>query len=92
MGKVFVGDIKTKIRLDAGIDISAATKLEIHYTKPDAVTGKWTAVLEDTDYAYYLTAVDDLDMNGVWEVQLYVEFEDWKGHGEIATFTVYETL
>lgn len=26
------------------------------------------------------------------DVQLYVEFYDWKGHGEIAAFTVYETL
>jgi len=92
MAKVFVGDTNTKIRLDAGLDISSAAKLEIHYKKPSGTTGKWIGVLEDTDYAYYLTKAADLSENGVWEVQLYIEIGSWKGYGEIATFSVYEHI
>jgi len=92
MARVFVGDTNTKIRLDAGQDISAATKIEIHYKKPDSSKGIWAAGIEGTDYGYYLTKSDDLNMNGMWEVQLYVEIGDWKGHGEIASFLVFENL
>lgn len=92
MAKVYVGDISTKIRLDAGVDITEATVLEIHYTKPDGTKGVWTALPEDSNYGYYLTVDGDLDENGVWEVQLYVELGGWKGHGEITSFSVFETL
>ena len=92
MAKVYVGDTNTKIRLNAGIDISAASVLKIHYKKPDETTGEWTAVLEGTNYAYYLTLADTLDMNGTWSVQLYIEVGDWKGHGELTTFVVYDTI
>lgn len=92
MARVFVGDINTKIKLDVGTDISSALKIEIHYKKPNGDIGKWSAVLEGTDYIYYLTKSDDLDENGVWEVQAYIEFSTWKGHGEITSFSVYEAL
>lgn len=92
MAKVHVGDKLTKIRLNAGMDISAAEVIEIHYEKPDGTTGEWTAVLEGTNYAYYYTLATTLDMNGTWSVQLYVEIGSMKGHGETASFVVYDTL
>lgn len=92
MSRVFKDDIGTKIRLNADVDISDATKLEIHYKKPSGTTGIWTALPEDTYYGYYITTSGDLDENGVWDLQLYVEVGPWKGHGEVDTFTVYEFL
>jgi hypothetical protein len=92
MARIHVGDKFVKIRLNAGMDISAATTIEIHYKKPDGTTGEWTATLEGTNYAYYYTLADTLDMNGTWTIQLYVEVGSVKAHGKAASFVVYDTL
>jgi len=92
MSRVFKGDIGTKIKLNSGQDISSASKIQIRFKKPGGTKGVWAAVLEGTQYGYYILKSGDMDENGVWEVQLYVEIDNWKGYGEIATFTAYETL
>lgn len=92
LNKVYKNDIGTKIRLNAGSVISAATLIQIKYKKPNGDIGTWTAVLEGTDYGYYITTTNDLDQTGKWEVQLYVVLPSWQGHGEIATLQVYKRL
>ena len=98
MSKIYKNDIGTKIKLDAGCDISAtgiaATVWKIIYSKPGAtrVEGEWTAVPEGTNYAYYITLANDLDVVGNWQIQLYIESPTWKGYGEIVNFTVYDNL
>lgn len=95
VSKVHVGDIGTKLRLDAGESIAAATLLRIYYKKPSGDTGYWTATLEGTDYATYTTvdnSDDDLDEDGNWELQLYIESPDWTGFGEAARFHVYKRV
>jgi len=92
MARIFQNDIGTKVRLDAGTNISAATSLKIKYKKPDGTTGLWTATLDGTNYAYYYTIMGDLDQTGRWEVQLYVVSPGWTGYGEITTFEVIGPL
>ena len=92
MSKIYEGDIGTKIRLNAGSDITSETTCNINYIKPDGTTGQWTAEVEDTNYAYHTTIKDDLDVVGVWQVQLYVVLTSWTGHGEIASFQVHKPL
>jgi hypothetical protein len=95
LNKVFVGDVGTKIRLDAGQDISSASLIQLKYKKPSGETGTWTGTLEGTDYAYYITQAasePDLDENGRWQIQLYVELPTWQGHGEISYFHVYNRV
>jgi len=95
ISKVYIGDIGTKIRLDAGESIADATLLRIYYKKPSGATGYWTATLEGTRYATYTTLLssdDDLDESGNWEVQLYVESPDWTGYGEVSSFHTYKRL
>ena len=96
--KVYKNDIGTKIKLDAGCDISAtgigATVWKILYDKPGAsrVKGEWIAIPEGTNYAYYITLADDLDVAGKWHIQLYIETPTWKGYGHKISFEVYDNL
>jgi len=92
MVEVFQGDVGTKIILNAGQDISTATKLKIRYRKPNKVIGEWDAVLEGTDSVYYITQPGDLDVSGAWIIQLYVELPTWKGSGSIVRFGVIEKI
>jgi hypothetical protein len=92
LDKVYAGDVGTKIRLDSGSNISAATTLKIKYKKPDGSTGEWTAVLEGTTQAYYITQVNDLDQRGKWELQLFVVLPTWTGHGETCELQIYRRL
>ena len=92
--KVYKNDIGTKIKLDAGCDISAATVWKILYSKPGTtrIKGEWIATPEGTNYAYYITLAGDLDAVGKWHIQLYIESPNWKGYGEMVSFEVYDNL
>ena len=88
-----VGDIGTKIRYDAGESIADKTVLKLEYRKPDGTTGEWTAVVYDTNSAEYETAAaGDLDVAGIWQLQIYIETPSWKGHSEIKKFEVAANL
>jgi hypothetical protein len=88
--KVYAGDIGTKIRLNAGSDISSNTVLKILYIKPDNTEGEWIAEVEDLQYAVYTTIVDDLDVPGIWRLQIYTELASWSGLGETAQLKIYD--
>ena len=92
--KIYKNDIGTKIILDAGCDISAATVLKMMYSKPGAkrVKGEWVASAEGTDSVYYVTQANDLNVSGNWQIQLYIETPTWKGYGETVNFKVYDNL
>lgn len=92
--KIYKNDIGTKIKLDAGCNITAATVWKILYSKPGKtrVEGEWIASPEGTDSAYYLTQAGDLDAMGKWHIQLYIESPNWKGYGEMVSFEVYDNL
>ncbi|GAH06227.1 unnamed protein product, partial [marine sediment metagenome] len=89
MAKIYKGDIGTKIELNAEIDISLATSLIIRYKKPDGSIGEWTAILSGTEKAYYNTLAEDLDVVGVWQVQLSIVMSEWTGDGEKATPLIF---
>jgi hypothetical protein len=89
--KVYKNDIGTKIKLDAGSDISSATTLEIKYQKGDKITtGKWNATLEGTDYGYYVTQAGDLDTIGIWRLQLYAVLPTGTWRGETVEMEVFD--
>jgi len=92
MAIIFKGDIGTKIKLNAGTDISNATVCKIKYRKPGGATGEWDAIIEDTNYAYYVIQDGDLDVAGTWKIQLYIDLGSWKGYGSIVGFMVRDTL
>jgi hypothetical protein len=87
--KIYIGDIGTKIILNIGTDISAASECKIMYKKPDGTSGEWEADIEDDDQSIsYTTEADDLDASGRWKLQAYVSLADWTGLGETAEMVV----
>lgn len=91
--KIYVGDIGTKIKLNAGESITIQTTLEIRYKKPDGTTGTWIASVEDSNYAIYVTLSGDLDQAGTWEFQIYVVLPaSWTGLGDTYTHEIFEAF
>ena len=93
MGKPQLGDIGTKIRYNAGESLADQTLLQLKYIKPDGTTGVWTATVYSTNYAQYTTlTTSDLDIAGLWSLQIYMESPGWNGHSEIKTFEVLSNI
>ena len=89
---IFVGDLGTKIILDVGLDISAATVRKIKYSNSDGTLGEWSASQETTTSISFITVAGSLGVAGKWKLQAYIETASWKRHGEIATMTVSKIL
>jgi len=82
---VFVGDIGVQFKLNATIDLSSQTTLQIKYQKPDKTTGFWVATVSGTNYAVYTTKTEnDLDDPGTWILQIYVITPTYTAHGKKA--------
>jgi hypothetical protein len=80
-----VGTIGLKIWIDAGLDISGATLIQLRYNKPDGSAGNFSGTYEfrDPDHgAFYITtSATDIDQAGAWTFQLYVESGGNKFYG-----------
>ena len=90
MGRVYVGDIGTIIEIDMQQDISTATSVALYVKKPDTTEVTWTPTVYNNNYLRYTLVSGDVDIAGVYKIQPYVEFTDWKGMGNTVEFTVYE--
>lgn len=87
------GDIGTAIDYNAGESIADATVIKLKYKRPDGTSGEWTATLEGTNKARYITlAAGDLPTIGSYAIQLYIESPGWSGHGKIRSMGVGENL
>ncbi len=96
MSKIFKDDIGTKIELDidpygtAGVQDGDITSAKILVTKPSGAEVEWSATV-DGKVVYHLTEAGDLDQEGDYVVQAYVELSSgWKGRGEKSTMSVYD--
>ena len=99
--EIHVGDIGTvfEVTLKDGdgnaVDISSATVKEMVFGKPDGtslvVTASFKSDGED-GILEYATVDGDLDQDGLWYVQGYVEMPTWEGHSSAEKLTVHETL
>lgn len=85
---IYLGDIGTKIILNCGADISAATKREIKVRRPSGIRGTWTAIQETTTSISYITQAGDIDELGQWRIQSYVETPAWKLYGGATTLDI----
>lgn len=86
---IYVNDIGTLIKVAVGTDISTATVHKIKFKKPNGVKGEWAAEIGSDDVSLeYTTVEDDIDVEGTWIVQAYVELPAWSGHSTKAQFTV----
>lgn len=96
--KIFVGDEGTVFRArildesDDVVNIGTATKLEMRFRKPGGVVVTKTASLESDGsdgIMRYVTVAEDIDTDGAWRSQGYVEFPgNLKYSSSIYKFTV----
>ena len=102
MAKIHLGDIGTVIELtvkdadtNVAVDISAATTKQLKLRSPTGIDKTTTAVFktDGTDgVIQYTTITDDLDEQGVWELQAYVVTPSFTNHSSIDTFIVSGNL
>ncbi len=83
-----------QLKLNTGVDLSDANVTNIHYKKPSGATGSFTGASSDTYYVVYTTAANDIDEDGEWEFQAYVENSTagYKLRGQINKVRVYEAI
>jgi hypothetical protein len=89
MSKVYVGDIGTRITLDCGTDISAASARSIEVRKPDGTATSWAATASGTNGLYFDTVSSTLDMAGDWRLQAKVTIAGNVWRGETVLLPVY---
>ena len=96
MGKSYVGDIGTRIRitLDSDDDLTNATEVLMLIRRPDETELSYTATVEDVGppgIAYYDVIDGDFNQAGKYYAQLKVTFSDGDVlKSETKGFTVYE--
>jgi len=94
--KVYMGDIGTVIELDAGVDLSSQTSIEIRVKKPDGTQDTWSATVRGSDptKCFHATVAGDLDQAGEYKLQLAATLTGpvgtWTGLGQTAILRVYE--
>jgi hypothetical protein len=82
---LFTGQSLITIKLDTGIDVSGATMKRMLYKKPSGVKGYFpvTSVEGTTKLVVSNLSPADLNEQGPWEMQAYVEIGGLKGYGKI---------
>ena len=99
------GDIGTYFRWtvyeNAPVDVSAATKKQVKFIRPDGTQMTKTLVFstkssdkgDGTDgRVEYVSITGDLNQIGTYRWALYFEMPGWSGNGLEGTFTVDNTL
>lgn len=94
MTHVYKGSVGVTFEVDTQTDLTDATKVSIIVQKPSKSTSEWEAVVGDDPSDGILTYVSkegDLDENGFYYIQSYVEFDDQIFYGQSVKIKVYDT-
>lgn len=91
--KVYTTDVGTKIKLDTGWDIEAASSYKIVAKLGAAAAVNLTATIVETTKLQHQKLVTTLSEAGDWQLQAHVELTAGDVYrGEIVTLTVYAPL
>lgn len=94
MGKIYVGDVGTTIRVSTSYDLTNVTLAQLRFRKPDGSDMVKVATVKSPateGILEYTTVADDLDDAGHWLVQPRIVESDGSIHlGSTARFTVNE--
>lgn len=77
------------------IDLSTATVIQLLFFKPSEAIVTKTAILNTTGTdgkMYYTSVAGDLNEEGTWSLQGYLENPAGSWHTDIVTFDVYRNL
>lgn len=71
------------INLATGMDLSGASVTRILYKKPNGIKSYWTATVSGQNLQYVVSN-GDIDVEGTWQFQSYIEVGGKKGYGLVA--------
>ena len=99
--EIHVGDVGTVFRVtlydcDVIVDLTGYNSVQIKLQKPDETVDTHTATIYQNDPTLgiieYITQAGDLDQDGLWQIQGYVDIPTWTGHSDTEKFKVYTNL
>lgn len=90
---IYTGQTLLTLKLNTGLDISAATVKRLLYKKPSGTVGYWAAdSIEANTTLVYSIQTGNINEAGKWSIQAYVELAGKKGYGHPITLQVNEPL
>jgi hypothetical protein len=94
---IFTNHKLLEIELNTKIDLSAITVSKIYFKRPDGTQGQWNAVVksgpEGLKYlSYTLTSNDNINQEGVWLLEPYIEVNGKPAPGDIVEMKVFKPL
>ena len=93
MSQVFNTQTMLQLKLDTGINISAATVKKILYKKPgNTGSGEWTVSTIDGTNLVYDVQLTDITAPGEWQFQAFVTVGGKDGYGKIVKQMVTQKL
>jgi hypothetical protein len=100
MSEIHMGDVGVAIEFDVvddgvAVDVSTATVKRVRARKPDGTAAAFdVSFLNDGENGklVYISKANDLDQDGVWRFQIYVEMPSGSFHSSIVNRRVYENL
>ena len=95
MGKIYIGDIGTRLRTTLNTDIAGYSSIEYKIKKPSGTVMTKPCIPEDeaTGIIYYDTVVDDLDEVGPYLIQIDVKFSSGNKNLSLTkSFIVYNVF
>ena len=91
--ETFMGD-EIRILVSTETTLTGATVLRVKYRKPDGSTGAWTSTITvgAPTYMEYTTGGDDLDQEGIWQMQAYAVIGGKTCNGRIVDVEVQRPI
>ena len=90
MNRTYKNNVGLELVFDVGIKDITSSK--IFYQKPDGSTGEWISEQYDTDKIKYVTILNDLDQNGFYILEPYIETNTQKLYGKQYLLNVKDTI
>ena len=88
-----VGDVGVRIDFEVNVDINEINKAIVYYKKPDGTKGEWECNIDtDNNLVYYVTQDNDLNLKGIYKLQLYIELDKYKGRADKVELLVKDVL
>jgi len=92
MGKIYTGDIGTRLRHTLNVDLTGYSSIDYKIKKPSGTVLTKTCVVEDLSEGiiYYDIIAGDIDEEGEYLIQGYIQFASGnKNYSVTETFTVH---
>ena len=92
MGKVYVGDTGTEIKLDTESDLSTATLVSIEAKRPDGTTVSWAGTVVELTKIRFYSQAGTFNQDGNWKLQAKAVLPSGTWLGSTVALKVYQAF